>query len=514
MWLSIKELMIVLAIAAIIFRLAKPVALLFCKQEDFGRRRTAWFLLTTAAFLSPNFWVFTLVAAPTLIWVGRKDANPGAVYLVLFQVIPPIRVTVPMPGISGLFDIDNDLLISILVLIPAALRLLRSKQRNGIRGLELMDVLLLSYGALTAFLYLHPEISPGVLSPFTFTDGLRRAFVFFVGAYIPYFVISRSVSARNVVSENMAALCVGCAVMAGIGIFEDARHWLLYAELPTRWGQPHTFSMYYLRGNAVRAMASAGHPLALGYLLAIAFGLWLYLKSAVESARARLAITLFWWLGLFATYSRGPWVGAACLYFVFAALSPRALSGLFKAAVGALIVATGVLLSPLGDKIINVLPGFGGSTDDQSVVYRHTLFARSWDIIQASPFFGDQTALLQMQDLRQGEGIIDVVNGYVNVLLDNGFVGLGLVFGFILVGLLKTFATTRRVRTIDRDMGLMGASLVACIIATLIMLENGGFGGSTEKVFYVLAALAAGYAYLGSTWQMGLATTSPAQRRR
>jgi O-antigen ligase len=502
MMLSLKELMIILVIATVIFRLARPLVLIFTTKEDFARRTRAWYLLTAAAFLSPNFWLFALIATPVLIWVGRKDSNPGAVYLFLLQVIPSIPIMIPMPGISRLFDIDNYLLVSIFVLIPAALRLVRSKERGGIRRLELMDVLLLSYGVLTAFLYLHPETSPGELSPFTFTDGLRRAFVFFIGVYIPYFVISRSVSSRRVVAEDMAALCLACGVMAAVALFESAKQWLLYAELAGRWGQHATFTMYYKRGDALRAMASAGHPLGLGYLLAIAFGFWLYLKSAVKSARTRVTVTVFWCLGLLVSYSRGPWVGAVCIYFVYAALTPRALPRLFKAAGVTLMAAIGIALSPLGDRVMNALPGFTQSTDDQSVVYRRRLFARAWDIIQGSPFFGDQDALLKMQDLRQGEGIIDIINGYVNVLLDNGFVGLALIIGFILIGLLKSFVVTRRVMSGDQDLGMLGASLAACIVATLVMLENGGFGGSTEKLFYVLAGLTAGYAYLGQSWKL------------
>jgi hypothetical protein len=39
----------------------------------------------------------------------------------------------------------------------------------------------------------------------------------------------------------------------------------------------------------------------------------------------------------------------------------------------------------------------------------------------------------------------------------------------------------------------MGASLVACILAMLVMFESGSFGGAPAKVFYVLAGLATGY---------------------
>jgi len=172
--LSLKELVLVFIIAAAIFKLAKPIALLFSAEKDFLRRRNAWFVLTAAAFIAPNFWLFAIVAVPTLIVTGRKDSNPAALYLLLLQVIPSIPINVPMPGLSRLIEVDNYMLLALFVMLPAALRLRRSKDRGGIRGAKSMDVMLLSYGLLTAFLYLHPEISRGVLSAFTFTDALRR----------------------------------------------------------------------------------------------------------------------------------------------------------------------------------------------------------------------------------------------------------------------------------------------------------------------------------------------------
>src|SRR5882757_9421680 len=180
MALSFKEMIIVSLIAAAIFRLAKPIALRFSTQEDFSRRRNAWFALTAAAFLSPNFWIFAVVAIVVLTTAGRKDSNPGAVYLFLLNVIPAISITIPMVGISRLFDIDHYILLSILVMVPAALRMRRSKQYQASGRLRTIDALLLCYGILTAFFYLQPEVSRGVLAAFTFTDAVRRAFVFFI----------------------------------------------------------------------------------------------------------------------------------------------------------------------------------------------------------------------------------------------------------------------------------------------------------------------------------------------
>ena len=50
---------------------------------------------------------------------------------------------------------------------------------------------------------------------------------------------------------------------------------------------------------------------------------------------------------------------------------------------------------------------------------------------------------------------------------------------------------------VDPDFGMLGASLVACILGTLLMMENGSFGTGVERLYYVLAGLAAAYAHLG-----------------
>jgi O-antigen ligase len=378
-----------------------------------------------------------------------------------------------------------------------------------------MDILLLSFGLLTAFLYLHPEISPNEVSAFTFTDALRRAFLFFITIYIPYFVVSRSVTSRRVIVEGMAALCLSCALMAAIALFETARHWLLYAELADHWGYGIPISSYDLRNADLRAMASAGHPLALGYLLAMAFGFWLYLQSHLKSSKYRFGVSLLLWLGLFATYSRGPWIIAACVFFIFYALRPRAFPGLLKAGTIAALLMVAISLSPLGDKILKALPFFSASQEDASVVYRHRLFDHALQIIQDSPLLGDQYALLKMQDLRQGEGIIDVINTFVGVLLGNGLVGLSLFLGFILIALFKSLTVSRRIATTDPDFGMLGASLVSCILGTLIMMADGSFGGSLEQLFNVLAAFSAAYSYLGRTRHLSLTdravTSSPAR---
>jgi O-antigen ligase len=501
MFLSIKELIVILVIAIALFRLAKPIALEFMTADDFSRRRNLWFILTAVAFLTPSFWLYALIAIPLLIRAGRKDSNPSALYLMLLHVIPPIDVPVPMIGMPYIVLLNNYLLLSLCVMTPAAFHLLRSKAEDQISGLKMMDYCLLAYIMLTAVLFVHFQTPSGGLFPATFTDSLRRVFVLFFSTFVPYFVISRSTLNRRAILDTLATFCLSCALLAAIAIFEGARHWLLYGEMAERWGYGINFTLYLTRGASLRAIASTGHPLALGHLLVIAFGFWLYLQYQVKSGRSRFLVAILYWLGLLAAYSRGPWIAAVLVYFVFAAVRPRAVSKLIKAAAVGMIVVIFIGLTPLRDKVINVLPFMGGTIDSENVIYRHRLFDRAWQIIQESPVLGDQAALLKMQDLRQGQGIIDLVNSYLQVLLDNGFVGLSLFLSFILIALFKAWKVSKKSARIAPDFSMLGASLVACILGTLLLMENGSFGTGTERIFYALAALALAYAHIGPSMQ-------------
>jgi hypothetical protein len=493
----LKELFLVLVIALAVFRFARPIALLFTAPDDFSRRRNTWFAVTVAAFLCPSFFLFCLATIPFLVAAGRKDSNPGALYLMLMFVVPAFSWRVPMVGISYLIDLDFQMLLSFCVMVPAALRLLKSKQQTPIRRLGVLDFCLLAYLALTSVYFLLPEIGRGVLMTPTITDCVRRGFESFFEIFVPYFVLSRSSSTRREIQDLLAAFCLACAVMAAVGTFEGARHWLLYGEVRGHWGPE--YNAYLERGESLRAMASTSHPLVLGYVLALAFGLWLCLKSNVRSKLSRNATTVLYWLGLLATYSRGPWVGAILIYFVYVALSRRAVSGLLKAAGATALVAVIVAISPLGDKIARVVPYFGGTVDAENITYRQRLLDRTWQIIQDSPFLGDQYALSKMEDLRAA-GIIDLMNGFMNILLDNGFVGLSLYLSFVMIGVFKAWMLSRESARVGVELGTMGASLVACILGLMVMMWAGGLIVSTTCV---LVGLASACAHVGQLQQRG-----------
>ncbi len=158
---SMKALIVVLTIAAIVFYLAKPIALRFMSGEDFSRRRLVWFLLTIVSFVSPSFWLYALVAVPMFVWANRKDSNPIALYLLMLHVVPPFGFIIPIFGNNGLFALDNYRLLAFCVLLPATMRYRKNREEAAAGGLGAMDVLLLAFGALQVALYAPPDLPVG-----------------------------------------------------------------------------------------------------------------------------------------------------------------------------------------------------------------------------------------------------------------------------------------------------------------------------------------------------------------
>jgi hypothetical protein len=506
---SLKAMFVVLAIAAAVFHLAKPLALQFMSREDFSRRRLVWIVLTALFFVCPNLWIYALGAVPLLIWANRRDSNPVALYLFLLHVVTPVGVMIPIIGNNGLFALDNYKLLAFCVLLPTAMRYRRSRVTPIQGRFGSMDFLLLAYGVLEVALYTCPDLPYHSYIPDSPSNALRRGFLFLLDDYLLYYTISRTCESRQNIVEAAATFCLASIAMASIAIFEHARSWLLYVDVASRWGNDAHIAMYLMRGGGLRAETSAGHSIALGFLLAVAFGFWLYFKSLVQRRIHRIAGTLLLLCGLYATTSRGGWLGAATVYFTFLATGQQAATRLVKGTVLALAFGGLIVISPIGDQVLDMLPKSGQPAD----MYRHLLAERGWQVVMAHPLFGDRFPWPEMEDLRQGEGIIDIVNTYLGVALNYGLVGLSCFLSFILIGALRVYVRAKEHARSDPDLALFGTSLVACIAGILIMIRSDSFIFGCEKMFYILAGFAAAYASLTSSPQrqpagaMGARTT-------
>jgi O-antigen ligase len=133
---------------------------------------------------------------------------------------------------------------------------------------------------------------------------------------------------------------------------------------------------------------------------------------------------------------------------------------------------------------------FIGSADQDTVAYRQQLFDVSMTMIRQNPVFGDPFVYLRMEELRQGQGIIDLVNGYLYTALFNGLVGLSLICGVFAFALWRASAALLRVRNLDAEAGALGAALVAVFAASLFYVAAAGY----EKATYIFTGILISYA--------------------
>ncbi len=154
------------------------------------------------------------------------------------------------------------------------------------------DLLLFGYGALQIALFVPPDLPNHVILHDSATNLVRRAFLSFLDIFVVYYAISRSCNDKRKIVDAQAAFCLASGIMALIAAFEHFKGWLMYTELAHRWNPSDGYFLmaWLFRGdNWLRAQASSGHSLSLGFLLAIAFGFSLYLLSNMTTLRARLA---------------------------------------------------------------------------------------------------------------------------------------------------------------------------------------------------------------------------------
>ena len=130
---------------------------------------------------------------------------------------------------------------------------------------------------------------------------------------------------------------------------------------------------YLLRDGVLRANASAGNSIALGFIIMVAIGCVLAIRQSTGS-RTYSGIALgILGAGLFASLSRGPWVGTMVLVLVYLAFSPNAVANLARLVVVGAAVLLPLLLTPVGGRLLDLLP-FVGTVDSGSVAYRQHLF--------------------------------------------------------------------------------------------------------------------------------------------
>lgn len=484
----LRTLIVILVLAATFFAFARRSACAITEAGNFTRRRNLWLALTLVAFLAYSFWIYIAIAIPLLIYANRHESNPPALFFFILFVLPMATIQIPGMGlINYFFDLSHARILALLILLPALIELTH-RSDNLTFGRTASDKALAAYLLLTIMLYLRET---------SLTDTLRQVFYLFIDVFLPYFVISRSLNNLQFFRDALLSLVLAIMVLAPLAVFESLRHWLLYSSLTGVLELKAGMTGYLGREGILRAIATAGHPIALGYLMIIGMGLHLFLQRSIQQKPLRRLGMALLAAGLIAPLSRGPWVGAIVLFVVFIATGSYAARRLMLLALAAILALPLVAMLPGGERVINLLP-FIGSTEKGNIDYREDLFTNSMIVIQRNPWLGsiDYLNTPEMEAMRQGQGIIDIVNTYIGVALETGFVGLGLFVGFFALVLIGIYRAMRSIPDRDSEEHLLGRALLATLLAILTIIATVSSITIIPIVYWSVAALGVAYAQM------------------
>ena len=378
-------------------------------------------------FLSCFSWKVPLFFVTFSVWAmfvprffGKGGEGRLPAYVLLACITPQFNMELENLGpIRDVMRLDGFRIIEIFILLPAAVSLISRRERppypSWLAFADLATVVYTTYWIVQLFGHLNS------------TALARESLQVLLDTVLPYFVLSRACVQPEMRKRVLSVLLFGAAFESLVAIAETLSRHLLYAQLQYLYGVRWNIIGALTRGDWIRAQAAFGGPLVLALLALFGIGLWYVLRPFTKS-RAYAVVGLILLGGLLATVSRGPILalgvlaaGLVCLRFLSA--KRFLLLSLVVVIAGAVAWSAG-----LGDVLVEAINKNSGAdqTADFNVLYRQELLKTSVALIQQSPWFGVPNYLDQMSNLKQGDGIVDLVNTYLIVTLNVGVVGLAL----------------------------------------------------------------------------------------
>jgi O-antigen ligase len=485
----IKALIVILFLATVVFALSKKTASTSaCLPGDFDRRRNLWFGITLTVFLAHNFWIYICFAGLLLFFFVPKEKNRLAMYYFILFAAPNIQAEISGMGvIQHFFTIHYLRLLALAILLPEFLRLINEPDTDKF-GSSIADKLIIGYLTLQFGL---------LLSIGTFTSTLRSGvFYSFIDVFLPYYVASRSLKTIKQYRDAITAFVVATLVLSAIGVFESSRRWLLYAAVENALGVSWGYGGYLMRGTeGLRAQASTGQPIPMGFAMAVALGFHLYLGKSVISMKMWILGLFSLIAGLISPLSRGPWIGAATVVFVYAVAGAQPVKRLVQLGVVGGIIFSALLFTPFGDKLISLLP-FVGTVDEVTVSYRQRLLEIGTELVLQNPFFGAYGFFLapEMQELKQGNGMIDLVNTYLAVALGSGLVGLSLFVGFFVSVAAGIYRAMNKLADKNSEEYVLGQSLLSITLGMMVIIFTVSSITVIPVIYWSVAGMGVAYA--------------------
>ena len=444
--------------------------------------------LPAVGFFGYTYAVFALftagliLLAPALTTRGFVLADRHALtlranlFMFCLPLMPMLTYTVAISGLTILqFTFVN------LLSIGFILSMLFSGVRLRSPGLAVWDVAFVAMLAMQIFMDARGH---------QLTYGLRACVIVPLNLGIPYFAISRACYRSEPPNRIMLACIVAGCILSAIATFEAMRHWLLYFRMPAFLHSDAEMISGYAkeRGGLLRGRATWPESTGLSLFLGLLFTMLVALRRQVGSRIAFFGLAAMLLMGIVFTFARVGYImiGVGLVACFFYERRWTHLLGL--AIVGPMVVAAVVALSHFSPQIaasIGTGSDAGGTVGYRSqlltaglALFRsHWLTGMDMDQIYSALFF-----------LRQGEGIVDLVNQPLTIFMRGGLFG-GLIYYAILPCILVSLFV--RSPHLPPESRAAGGACFAGLLGLVASLTTTSYGRN-EISYVVLLALAAG----------------------
>lgn len=449
---------------------------------------------TAIMFWAHNMWLFLGGLALVSVLAVRRFNFPLAIFVFLLLLMPEYSVRVPGFGlVNWIIDLNPWRVLALTILLPSSIHLLSQRQLPTLGSLLTDKIIIVFVLFVSVLNYLHHD---------TFTGGLRQLAVGTLDILLIYFVGSRGLMLKGAFRHIMVALVMASIFLALVGIFEILKHWLLYSAAKKALGGTSGLFGYLGRGGVLRASATTGQPIVLGFVMMVAFLMLTYVQKLVQPGANRKFLWLLMGAGLVAAMSRGPWVGAVIGLVAIAIFSSNPVGNLVKLSVIGLCAAVALIMLPGGDKIIDYLPWIG-TVDERNVTYREMLWQQTQMVIVRNFWLGSIgfTESPEFDVIRQGGGFVDIVNSYIGVALAYGVVGLLLYASYLFLIIIKSIATVAKLSKEHSENKVYGVTLLGTFLAMIITIGTVSSISHIEPMIIFISAAVVAHA---SSLQSGI----------
>jgi len=486
---ALKLLLPVLVIGLLaLFGLRSAFASLLTKLQ-YQRAAMVLMLVIVVSFLAHSQLIYVVVLAGVALFaqaqLGGGVRGKVAAYMLLVLALPPLAY-----GIGGVGDINYVLeltgprVLSLVLLPGAAMALMVDRTFERPRWVTGVDLAVVVYAVLKIAL---------ASSHSSATASLRQLVEFVLDVLLPYYVVSRGIRSEVDLRFVLSHLAMGCVLAASVGCAEFVVNRNLYSELQWVYGYKWQLTMSLMRGTHVRVQAMTPEPIVLAFVMIFGLGLWTYLVGREFRRWPVLFVYAMMAACLFFTFSRGPLLGALVFGLCLLGLHKLPVKGFVALLLLLLVAAIGVKAAGADAAIMTALSGLFGSSqaDLSSIAYRNELLDTALALLKQSPWLGVPDYGARMQELKQGEGIIDIVNSYIAIALDTGLVGL------VIYLLPYVFALNRLFRVLalsgapgeDADKAAFTRVFAALTIALLLTIFTTSLVSTMPILLIMLLAL-------------------------